>query len=267
MKPTTEGTERGPEFEGTAGPSHIEQGQQALPDRKCPVCGQYLRQLQVETMIGNPKYSEWAREGFCSLRCFEASKSPGAADAQERTPIRPKCTNNDISQNYTPVVAKVISWIIVLYCLWQLVTLHTYYPRFTSRTSLYIISALTGSIYLGAIIALATKPRVGLNLMIAGGVISLPLGLIPIIVAILAKRKLSVADGLESSSPASSGVTLSEWTCSTCGNDAGAVWVCKGCQRRWCESCIITRPQTLMLDRKCICGRAIGGVDRLTRTQ
>ena len=46
---------------------------QVLPDKDCPVCGHRLRRLQIETMVGNPEYNEWAREGFCSLNCFETS--------------------------------------------------------------------------------------------------------------------------------------------------------------------------------------------------
>jgi len=49
-----------------------EAGGRDLPDRKCPTCGSLLRRIQVEQMIGNPQYSEWAREGYCSLKCFEA---------------------------------------------------------------------------------------------------------------------------------------------------------------------------------------------------
>ena len=42
-----------------------------LSDRTCPACGRELRRSQVDRMIGNPEYSEWCREGFCSLECFE----------------------------------------------------------------------------------------------------------------------------------------------------------------------------------------------------
>jgi hypothetical protein len=43
-------------------------------DRVCPSCGDRLRRIQVDTMLGNSQYEEWCRAGFCSLRCFERSK-------------------------------------------------------------------------------------------------------------------------------------------------------------------------------------------------
>jgi hypothetical protein len=37
----------------------------------CIGCGNQLRKIQIENMLGNPKFNEWCREGFCSLDCFE----------------------------------------------------------------------------------------------------------------------------------------------------------------------------------------------------
>ena len=47
-------------------------------DQKCPTCGEPLRAIQVETMIGNPEYEPWCRGGFCSLTCYQKSQNLGA---------------------------------------------------------------------------------------------------------------------------------------------------------------------------------------------
>ncbi|MDA0768060.1 MAG: hypothetical protein O3A87_08660 [Verrucomicrobia bacterium] len=36
----------------------------------CPTCGKALRAIQIETMIGNPDFTDWSRNGYCSLDCF-----------------------------------------------------------------------------------------------------------------------------------------------------------------------------------------------------
>ena len=38
---------------------------------RCPTCDKELRALQVETMIGNPEFNEWCRNGYCSHECYE----------------------------------------------------------------------------------------------------------------------------------------------------------------------------------------------------
>jgi hypothetical protein len=38
---------------------------------RCPTCDKELRSLQVETMIGNPDFNEWCRNGYCSHDCYE----------------------------------------------------------------------------------------------------------------------------------------------------------------------------------------------------
>lgn len=38
---------------------------------RCPTCDKELRALQVETMIGNPSFNEWSRNGYCSHDCYE----------------------------------------------------------------------------------------------------------------------------------------------------------------------------------------------------
>jgi hypothetical protein len=40
----------------------------------CKGCGKPLKQSQVDYMLGNQKYNEWCREGFCRLSCFEIHK-------------------------------------------------------------------------------------------------------------------------------------------------------------------------------------------------
>lgn len=42
-----------------------------ISTESCKRCGVKLRDVQVNCMIGNHEYNEWAREGFCSLDCFE----------------------------------------------------------------------------------------------------------------------------------------------------------------------------------------------------
>lgn len=37
----------------------------------CKACGKPLTRAQVDYMLGNPKYNEWCREGFCRSSCFE----------------------------------------------------------------------------------------------------------------------------------------------------------------------------------------------------
>jgi hypothetical protein len=57
-----------------------------LSDRKCPICGQRLRRVQVETMLGNSQYSEWCRNGFCSYPCYEKHQARvGLIERQEPT--------------------------------------------------------------------------------------------------------------------------------------------------------------------------------------
>lgn len=46
----------------------------ALSESTCPHCGARLRQTQVDTMLGNPKYQEWCRKGYCSARCYAEGK-------------------------------------------------------------------------------------------------------------------------------------------------------------------------------------------------
>jgi hypothetical protein len=55
-----------------------------IPERFCPTCGVQLRPNQVQTMIGNPQYQQWCREGFCSLVCFERRRQ-GANQASDAT--------------------------------------------------------------------------------------------------------------------------------------------------------------------------------------
>ena len=43
----------------------------------CKGCGKPLTQAHVDYMLGNPKYNDWCREGFCSLSCFEKHKGGG----------------------------------------------------------------------------------------------------------------------------------------------------------------------------------------------
>jgi hypothetical protein len=56
---------------------------ETLCNVQCPACGKPLRQVQVDSMLNNPAYSEWARQGFCCLECFRAT-TPAAL-----TPARP----------------------------------------------------------------------------------------------------------------------------------------------------------------------------------
>ena len=60
---------------------------------KCPTCGQELRALQVETMVGNPGYNEWCRNGYCSLDCFTrrdpARKPVAVCDPQPTSVVPP----------------------------------------------------------------------------------------------------------------------------------------------------------------------------------
>ena len=37
----------------------------------CKGCGEPLPQAQIDFGLGNPKYNEWCREGFCSFTCFD----------------------------------------------------------------------------------------------------------------------------------------------------------------------------------------------------
>ena len=37
----------------------------------CKGCGKRLPQVQVDYMLGNAKYAEWCRKGYCSVSCFE----------------------------------------------------------------------------------------------------------------------------------------------------------------------------------------------------
>jgi hypothetical protein len=47
----------------------------------CPTCGKELRAVQVETMLGNPAYHEWCRNGYCSLECFKQGDARGGMSA------------------------------------------------------------------------------------------------------------------------------------------------------------------------------------------
>lgn len=50
-------------------------------DVPCKGCGEMLPELQVKEKLGNPAYSQWCREGYCSYPCFEkhARKSRAAS--------------------------------------------------------------------------------------------------------------------------------------------------------------------------------------------
>lgn len=50
----------------------IEKSPPIATEINCPTCGAFLRRQQVETMVGNPQYNDWCREGYCSQKCFEA---------------------------------------------------------------------------------------------------------------------------------------------------------------------------------------------------
>ena len=41
----------------------------------CKGCDITLPDIQVHLKLGNPKYNEWCREGYCSFTCFENSKA------------------------------------------------------------------------------------------------------------------------------------------------------------------------------------------------
>ena len=68
--------------------ARAEEAAKARPDRDCPSCGKRLSRLQVERMIGNPEYNEWAREGFCSLQCFDSSKSNLSTGSHQQSETR-----------------------------------------------------------------------------------------------------------------------------------------------------------------------------------
>lgn len=40
----------------------------------CNGCGVQLPEIQVREKLGNPKYSKWSSEGYCSFPCYEKNK-------------------------------------------------------------------------------------------------------------------------------------------------------------------------------------------------
>ena len=60
---------------------------------RCPTCDNELREAQVETMVGNPEFNEWCRNGYCSQKCYEI-RDPKASPV----PPRPRSTQKPRSQ-------------------------------------------------------------------------------------------------------------------------------------------------------------------------
>ena len=52
---------------------------------RCPTCDKKLRAFQAETMIGNPEFNEWCRNGYCSHECYER-RDPST----DPVPIKPE---------------------------------------------------------------------------------------------------------------------------------------------------------------------------------
>ena len=46
----------------------------------CKGCSIPLGQAQINYKLGNPKYNEWCREGFCSLACFDQYQNEKSKD-------------------------------------------------------------------------------------------------------------------------------------------------------------------------------------------
>ena len=52
---------------------------------RCKMCGSHLPRAQIEYMLGNPKYSRWCRDGYCSLGCFEKHSQNLTASGSQAT--------------------------------------------------------------------------------------------------------------------------------------------------------------------------------------
>lgn len=74
--------------------------EQNEPNREvlCKGCGKPLGSAQVKTMLGNPEYNQWCREGFCSFTCFERSTHADERDDVGAVVPRPDGFAEDASQ-------------------------------------------------------------------------------------------------------------------------------------------------------------------------
>ena len=59
-------------------------GDDDVPRVECKGCGEILRARQVRDMRGRPEYSEWCREGYCSLDCFQQRGTPAPEKVEHR---------------------------------------------------------------------------------------------------------------------------------------------------------------------------------------
>jgi hypothetical protein len=130
----------------------MEENKQTKKQILCKLCSKPLSDFHIQNMLGNQKYQVWAREGYCSNKCYQNRSSSEPFDETSKTqgqnPQYQDSKNQEVELLTEPInwkrilTSALIGWLFV--ALISIPNIHIAIKGFGLLISFIIAGAFVG---------------------------------------------------------------------------------------------------------------------------